>query len=162
MLDRKNFLKGMGYLTAAYPDYEVKPETAEVYWERLNTRLTPQEWEAAVNRHIDACKWFPKVSELLQAVEALRPRPPSAIDAWQTLMAAAPSGEEPEMDTPTRKAMNFVGGWEAICYTPTDQHPFMFARFKEAYLEAQERGRKADLLIAIERYQAALPEPEDV
>jgi hypothetical protein len=160
MLDRKNFLKGMGYLTAAYPDYEVKPETAEVYWERLNSRFTPQEWEAAVNRHIDTCKWFPKVSELFKAAEYLRPQPPSPIDAWNLLIAAASSGEEPEMDQATRKAMDFIGGWEAICYTPTDQHRFMFAQFKLAFIEAQERERKADGLIAMVREQAALPEPE--
>lgn len=119
--------------------------------------MDDQDFEQAIKNHVRTCKWFPKVSELLQAAEDLRPKPPSAIDAWNMLIVAAPSGKEPEMDHATRKAMDFIGGWDAICYTPTDQHRFIFAQFKLAYIEAQERERKADILISMAREQAALP-----
>lgn len=140
MLNEEQFLKGMAVLMSAYPDYKCTADTVDIYRVALRS-LSPQEFEKAVWAHITTFKWFPKISEILQAVRDLNP-PPSPIDAWNRLMAAAEgSGGPPEMDAAIEKAVSFVGGWDALCYTPFDQHRFMFARFKEAYQEAREQER---------------------
>ena len=144
MLHDNVFHKGMALLGAAYPDYACTPETVDVYRERL-CRLTDQEFEAAVYRHIDTCKWFPKISELLGAVQSLLP---SAIDVWTRLIAAAEAGEKPEMDEATKKALDFIGGWEQFSITSYDDLRFIFKAFREAYLEAQDRETGAQAQIS--------------
>jgi hypothetical protein len=131
MLDRDSFLKGMAYLAAAYPDYEIKPETTEVYWERLKDQLTPPEWEWSINRHIETHKWFPKISEILEMVRASK-RPPATL-IWEKLKKAAESGVKPEMDQPTQVALAAIGGWEVFQYTSYDELRFRFAIFRDAY-----------------------------
>jgi hypothetical protein len=144
MLNEAVFHKGIALLMAAYPDYECSSATVDVYRERL-CRLTDQEFEAAVYRHIDTCKWFPKISELLGAVQSLLPSP---IDVWTQLIAAAEAGEQPEMDGATKKAMDFIGGWEQFSITSYDDLRFIFKAFREAYLEAQDRETGAQAQIS--------------
>ncbi len=141
MLTEKQFMKGMGILMNAYPDYECTPGTVDIYRERLRPRLTPQEWEAAVNRHIDTCKWFPKVSELLQAAQELLPSP---LEIWNRLIAAAEDGEEnPEMDDAIRQAIAVIGGWEEFSRTSYDSLHYRFKEFKAAFLEARAQERQS-------------------
>ena len=104
-MDRKIFGKGMAILTACYPDYDLKDETTGSYWEFLR-HLSSLDFERAVKRHVTTCKWFPKVSEILQAVQDHLPTP---IDVWNRLIAAAEAGKKPEMDAATMKAMRFIG-----------------------------------------------------
>jgi hypothetical protein len=137
MLNEEVFHKGIALLMAAYPDYECSSATVDVYRERL-CRLTDKEFEAAVYRHIDTCKWFPKISELLEAAHALLPSP---IDVWNRLIVAAEAGEKPEMEYATERALAFIGGWEQFCTTPYDNLRYSFGSFKEAYREAQEQGK---------------------
>lgn len=151
MPTEETFIKGMYKLAAGWPEFNLPEATIELYRERL-AHLSDHEFERAVNHCIDNCQFFPRVKGLL---EASRPLFPSPIEAWnRLLLAAAGSGVEPPMDAATKKAMNFIGGWNAICYNPTDQHPFMFARFKEAYLEAQEQEQRQQI------GQAAVPQLE--
>jgi hypothetical protein len=138
MLSEQEFMKGMGVLMSAYPDYECTSKTVDVYQERLSKRLTSREWETAVNRHIDTCKWFPKVSELLQAAKAGQP---TAMDVWKRLLDAAEDGEKPEMDQATEKALAVIGGWEEFSRTSYDSLHYRFKEFKAAYLEARDRER---------------------
>jgi hypothetical protein len=142
-MDHQVFSRGMLILSAAYPDYLLKEETTELYWEFLQ-HLDSRAFEMAIKRHISKHKWFPKVNELLEAIESAGPSP---IDAWQSLLAAAETGKMPELDYPTLRGMKAAGGWEAIQYMPLDDLKFKFKDFKEAYLDAvqQEKSSK-DLL----------------
>jgi hypothetical protein len=144
MLNEEVFHKGIALLMAAYPDYECPSTTVDVYRERLG-RLTDKEFEAAVYSHIDTCKWFPKISELLGAVQSLLP---SAIDVWTQLIAAAEAGEQPEMDEATKMAMDFIGGWEQFNIASYDDLRFIFKAFREAYLEAQYQETEAQAQIS--------------
>jgi hypothetical protein len=146
-----DFDKGMGILMAAYPDYKCTPETVDLYRELLSC-LNPKDFERAVLNHVKNHKWFPKVSEILST--GLPPRP-SAIDAWQKLIAAAEAGVKPEMDFATRKALDFIGGWEQFGLTTYENLRFAFKAFKDAYMEAQEH--EARWLVGGE--QAALEGP---
>lgn len=151
-MDKGIFGRGMTILTALYPDYELKDETMELYWSFLKD-LSNVEFERAVKHHVSTCKWFPKVSELLAAVQDQGPTP---IDIWNRLLAAAEMGTEPEMDEPTRKALAVLGGWERFQYTPFEELNFRFKDFKAALLEARARENLA--LVGGE--QAALEGPE--
>ena len=132
-MDRLIFGRGMTILTALYPDYELKDETMDLYWSFLKD-LGNKDFEQAIKRHISTCKWFPKVSELLDAIRAQEPTP---IDIWNRLLAAAETGKEPEMDAATRKAMGAVGGWEAFQYTSCDELHFRFKDFRAVLLESR-------------------------
>jgi hypothetical protein len=133
VLSEEQFLKGMAVLMSAYPDYKCTADTVDVYRVVLRN-LSPQEFEKAVWVHITTLKWFPKVSELLDAVQGLKPSP---IDAWNRLLAAAKTGKKPDMDAATEWALASLGGWEVFQYTSYEDLKFRLKDFKEAYLEAQ-------------------------
>ena len=132
-MDKQIFGKGMALLSALYPDYPLKDETIEGYWEFLR-HLSNLEYERAVKHHVSTCKWFPKVSELLDAIRNYGPTP---IDIWNRLLAAAETGQKPDMDAATEKAMAVLGGWERFQYTPFEELNFRFKDFRAALLEAR-------------------------
>jgi hypothetical protein len=84
-MNRQIFGKGMAILSAIYPDYPLQDETISSYWEFFQG-MSNLDFERAVKHHISTCKWFPKVSELLEASRAHLPTP---IDVWNQLLRAA-------------------------------------------------------------------------
>lgn len=138
-MDREVFKRGMLILSALYPDYPLKEETMGGYWKFMQ-HMSNLEFERAVKHHVSTCKWFPKVSELLEAVQT---QGPTVIDIWNRLRSAAETGVEPEMDGPTRKALEAIGGWEHLQYAPYDDLQWRFKDFKSALLEARARDNLA-------------------
>jgi hypothetical protein len=138
-MDRQIFGRGMTILTALYPDYELKDETMELYWSFLKD-LGNSDFERAVKHHVSTRKWFPKVSELLEAVQA---QGPTAIDTWNLLLAAAETGQKPELDAAAEKALAVLGGWGVFQYTSFDDLQYRFKDFKAALLEARARDNLA-------------------
>jgi len=51
------------------------------------------------------------------------------------------------MDEATKKAMDFIGGWEQFSITSYDDLRFIFKAFREAYLKAQDRETGAQAQI---------------
>lgn len=151
-MDREVFKQGMLILSALYPDYPLKEETIELYWSFLKD-LGNVDFERAVKRHVSTCKWFPKVNELLQAVQA---QGPTVIDTWNLLLAAAETGQKPELDAATEKALAALGGWDNFQYAPFDDLQWRFKDFKAALLEARAR----DTLALAGGEQAVLAGPE--
>ena len=142
MADDSIFNRGMALLMAAYPDYDCSPATMDIYREFLS-HLSNLDFERAVKTHISKCKWFPKVSELLDVIRAQRS---TAIDAWNFLLKAAETGVKPEMDGPTAAALEAAGGWHYFSFTPYEQLHYIFKKFQEAYdrgLDRQEIGQAA-------------------
>ena len=135
VLNEDQFLKGMAVLMSAYPDYKCTADTVDVYRVALRN-LSPQDFEKAVWVHITTLKWFPKVSELL---DALRNQGPTPIDTWNLLLAAAETGQKPELDAATEKALAVLGGWDTFQYTPYDDLQYRFKDFRTALLEARAR-----------------------
>jgi hypothetical protein len=133
-MDRTEFAKGMYILLSAYPEREIGQDTMDVYYEFLN-HLTPAQLEKAARRHIAKSAWFPKVSELLRAVEDPEL---TVIDVWQKLIAAAETGQKPmPMDTATRAGLQAVGGWDILSLANYESLRYLFKDFKEAYLGAR-------------------------
>jgi hypothetical protein len=141
----------MARLGLQWRDHEMPPEAVALYRERLS-RLTDREFEIAINHCLDNCIFYPKIAELLKAVQDQGPTP---IDIWNRLIAAAEMGQVPEMDEPTKKALAVLGGWERFQYTPYEELNFRFKDFKAALLEARAR----DNLALVGAEQPALPEP---
>lgn len=146
MLTKEQFLLGMGKLQAGLDKKDIDPEVVDVYWERLNNRLNPQQWERAVNYLVDTSKYFPRICEILEAADLGRP---AAEDLWGRLLVAAEDGKKPPLDAPTEVALLAVGGWQAFQVTPYDELKFMFKMFKDTYLVAVKQ----------EKAQVALPGP---
>lgn len=139
-MDREVFGRGMVILESLYPDYPLKTETIDGYWGFLQ-HLSNLDFERAVKHHISTCKWFPKVSELLQASRAHLPTP---IDVWNRLIRAAELGQEPELTAPETAALGAIGGWEAFQVTSFDDLHFRFKDFRSALLGARENLALAD------------------
>jgi len=152
MADDSIFNRGMALLMAAYPDYDCSPATMDIYREFLS-HLSNLDFERAVKTHISKCKWFPKVSELLDVIRAQRP---TAIDAWNFLLKAAETGAKPEMDGPTAAGLKAIGGWTYLCYTDCDKLSFSFKLFAEAFQRTQDQQEVGQA--AIERQTQGLLE----
>lgn len=138
MLTKELFLLGMGKLQAGFEKKGLDPDVVEVYWERVQG-MDPQEWELAVNVCLDSHKFFPKISELLEAAQVDRPTPE---EIWgKLLVAAEDGGEEPPewVDEPTKKALLALGGWENFTYTNYDDLRFLAKTFKEIYQVARKQ-----------------------
>jgi hypothetical protein len=63
-----SFIKGMYKLANGWPDHDLPVATIELYKEKLSS-LTDEDFEKAVNRCIDTCRYFPKIRELLKAAD---------------------------------------------------------------------------------------------
>ena len=155
-MDREIFVRIITVTAAAF-EKVISDDTMEIYYEMLH-HLAPHVLEKACREHIAKKQWFPKISEILAEAQAQRP---SAIEAWQKLLAASEANVKPEMDFATRRALDFIGGWEQFGMTSYGDLRFIFKAFKEAYLEAQEKESRCDRVIGLVREHAgALPDPE--
>ena len=145
-MDKRLFLIGMKKLGDAHPERLVTEDTFEVYWERLQG-LTDEEFQVAVAFALDTMKYFPKISELLDAVHFHKP---TARDAWNYLIECAEDGRLPAEDIlPAVKAgLAAIGGFESFQFTDFKELKFMFKDFKEAYERTMAQG------------PVALPAPE--
>jgi hypothetical protein len=151
-MTEETFIQGMYRLGLQWRDHEMPEDAVALYRERLS-RLSDREFGNAVNHCLDTCLWFPKISELLKAVAD---QGPTVIDTWNLLIAAAETGQKPELDAATEKALATIGGWEVFQYTSFDNLGYHFKDFRAALLEARAR----DNLALVGGKQAALPEPE--
>ena len=140
-MDKGLFLVGMKKLGDAHPERLVTEDTMEVYWERLQ-ELPDEEFQRGVAFCLDNLKYFPKISEILEAALT------TAREAWAYLIKCAEKGADPCMDTATINALDAIGGWEVFQFTDYKDLKFMFKDFKEAYDRA------------ITQQKTALPEPE--
>ncbi len=140
-MDKRIFKEGMKKLAAAFAEYELRDETLAIYYDRLH-HLSDQDWNRAINHHIDTGKWFPKISELLEGVAArVQASFPKPIEVWNGLITAAErnQNQKPEMDAATERALRAVGGWEKFTLTSYDELKWLFKEFKEVYLAAREQ-----------------------
>ena len=128
MIRNEIFDRGMAVLMAAYPDYPVTPETLKVYQTALNDAgFTDLQFERVVWGHLKTKKWFPKISELIEANK------PTVLDLWNHLILAAESGEKPaDLDPVVEMALSLLGGWEQFSRTPYAELHRRYKDFKEA------------------------------
>jgi hypothetical protein len=136
MPTERAFARGMAVLAAAYPEFNLQPATLQVYRDRL-ARVSDQDFEAAINRHLDSSKWFPKVSELLAQVEALSP-PLLGSDSWGRLLEAAErSLPQPDLTPLELMALRSIGGWDRLCLSSYDDLKFRRREYLSALEDSQ-------------------------
>jgi hypothetical protein len=150
-MTEETFIQGMYRLGLQWREHEMPEDAVALYRERLS-RLTDREFEKAVNHCLDTCTFFPKISELLKAVAD---QGPSVIDTWNRLLAAAETGQKPELDAATETALAVLGGWDQFQYTSFEDLQWKFKDFKLALLEARAR----DNLALVGNEQTALEGP---
>lgn len=71
----------------------------------------------------------------------------AAHTAWTALLEqvrAVGSYGSPKVDEPTRRAMQALGGWGAICRAQESDLPFLQRRFCEAFGVETERAQRAE------------------
>ena len=142
-MDKKDFFDEMDKLAAAYPDYPLSDETLAIYFEDLG-HLDFKEFFQAIKVHRLQRKWFPKISEILEAVLTLRNAGrPSAAERWGQLLVLASKGAPAPTDIPTVRALSTVGGWYEFQYANVDDLNFRRKEFERTYTEAlaeEDRG----------------------
>ena len=144
-------------LSGAFPEYQLNKNTLEVYYLNLSD-FDPKDFEKVILAHIRENKWFPKISELRQELVRLRGfsrATPS--DVWDSLIKAAESDQEPEMDANTERALRVCGGWEGFCRMTYRDLQFTRKDFERVFNEGLERE---DNLIRLG--QAPVPEMKRV
>jgi hypothetical protein len=143
-------------LENAYSRAEFRPGTAKIYAQMLSD-LPYRVAEEAVRRLIATSKWLPTVAEIRQMCVEVVDSPLSAEDAWIEACTTARSftpyqaspelqialrgyvAEEAPMSPLTRKAVQVLGGIEAIAYS--GQPEFMGREFRRVY----ERLRESEI-----------------
>ena len=142
MAESHEILRVLALLGGAFPNFELREETGEVYC-RLLADLPAPLLEAATLRHIATAKFFPTVAELREAAWAMSGQlPPEPMEAWGEVMRqmrvnGAPSG--PRFSHPAIREVVEQMTWWALCFS--DNPPAERARFLEAYEKVGRRQR---------------------
>lgn len=165
-------------LESAYSRSEFRPGTAKIYTQML-ADLPYEVAKTAVMRLIATSKWLPTIAEIRHACAELIDPLLSAEDAWIEACKAARvytpyqappevrkaqaayrgyQVEGPTMSPLTRKAVQVLGGIEAIAYS--DQPEFMgreFRRIYERLRESEMRNRQQGRMQITESEHKAIP-----
>lgn len=84
MATREDVLEVMAILSAAYPNFQLTPETVQVY-RRMLDDIDGEVLRAAATSCIRTSKWFPTVAELVAAATEIMANTlalPTAAEAW--------------------------------------------------------------------------------
>tara|TARA_Y100000114_G_C11761036_1_gene329750 strand:+ start:1996 stop:2589 length:594 start_codon:yes stop_codon:yes gene_type:complete len=135
---REEFAKVMSGLQVYYR-HELSETELGIYWSAL------QGWEVerlrqAAQAHVVRSKWFPRLSELAEAVGGSETD--AASEAWQRVIRAVGSvGRYRSVDfgAVENAATASVGGWAKLCRLPEKDLPFIERRWKQAF----DYGRRA-------------------
>jgi len=109
----------MALLTSAYPNFEPRPETVEVYVQMLQD-LPANVLFAAVHQCIAECRFFPTVAEIRERARAIQPAAqiPSAAEAWEEVMREVRRVGYygvPAFENPITARVVKALGWREIC-----------------------------------------------
>jgi len=155
MADHATVKKCIIILSAAYPRFQVTPDTGRVYAELLQD-IPDDLLIAATKQHATTSKWFPSVAELreiVQNITALASGIRNAEEAWVNVQIAVRRygwyGESIDPDngggwrTPSMlselevQAVNGLGGWKMLCQS--DNGPADRAHFLKIYASLLQR-----------------------
>lgn len=144
MIDKHAFAAGMGLLSGAF-NRTVDAPVSRVYYSVLSSRLTTEQFEAAVQRVLIEETFWPSPALILaktdlpstqrNAAEALEhvSRVMDRVGGFRNLPHAM---YHAEFDAPTKAAISAVGGLSRIAETPVERWAGLAKRFSEAYLKA--------------------------
>jgi hypothetical protein len=148
MIETGDFLAVMRVLDKAYPRFKLDEETTEVYYQILGD-LPLELLKAAVIDYVSSdSPWCPSAGQLRAAAFRLvehEEGKKSAGEAWGEVMRKV--GEEgyicaPQFDDPLiARALQGIGGWRELCFSPEEHLMAARARFFQVYETLQERQR---------------------
>ena len=147
MASKIEVVKVLAVLAAAWPNYEIKDGTADVYARAL-ADIPGEVLDAAAIDHISrGVRFFPAASELRDAAFGIlenRLGIPCAAEAWGEVsggMRDAPPTRCPSFSHPViRRVVNACGGWYTLC--TSDNATADRARFLEAFEQITARDRE--------------------
>ena len=144
MIDKQVFAAGLGLLAGAF-NRTVDPPISRVYYSVLSSRLTTEQFEAAVQRVLAEETFWPSPAVLLRKADLPMPQY-AAIEALNhvTRVLSETGGYRflpherfhAEFDAPTKAAISAVGGLADLCDTPVERWAGLTKRFTDAYLRA--------------------------
>lgn len=140
----RRFEQTLARLVAAYPQREVSAASIALYTERFAT-MDARLFAAAVEECIDTHDWLPSVHQVQQAAIRVLARarilPPSAEDAWATVLEIARTWHEGAMigdrlPEQARAALSAAGGIRAVAQASGEwELGRIESRFSAAYTQ---------------------------
>jgi len=139
MASYQEICKVLGFIAAAYPRFELKKETIDVYAELL-ADIDAELLATAAKQITAEVKFFPTVAEIRErvlAIQAERDPIPDAVGAWDELMREVRRVGYMAW-TETHFSTDIIAEcarifWRDACMTDTDNLPTVRAQFRDAY-----------------------------
>ena len=149
--DKKAFAEMLAGACAVYDRRPLETAAIRIYWQCLRA-YSMDDLQAAMARHIQTSKFFPKPAELIQLIEGTAGT--QAVTAWAAVMGAIrqvgswglPEFEDPAIDL----AIRSLGGWKQLCLMRESEVGFVQKRFEDAY-GAYRYGAAGGKLLTTER-----------
>ena len=142
-MKREAFAKIISGLQVYYR-HEMSEIEMSIYWSALQD-WTEERLREAASSHVRRSKWFPKLSELAEAVGGSETD--AASEAWLRVLRAVGSvGRYRSIDfgAEANAATQSVGGWIKLCGMAEKELPFVERRWKQAFDHARRAGVPSD------------------
>jgi hypothetical protein len=136
MTNANQIAKLMGIMTLAWPHYELKKESIDVY-ARILVDVPADKLELAAKHLMATSTFFPSISEWRKAAFDIminKPSIPSAFEAWEIVLKEIEktgSYREPHFDHPIVKRAVDCMGWSNLCLS--EQLEYDRAHFFKIY-----------------------------
>lgn len=146
--EKQRVVGELAKLVAIFPKHPLTRDTVEVYAQALAS-VDPLTLEAAISHLVTTARFFPKPSEILDAVFDLEARAaglPDPEQAWELVDRELMNGRghpivgrdlESNLPSSIEQAVRAVGGWRYLC--ESENLTADRARFVDAYRAALRR-----------------------
>ena len=140
MITKEIFAKGIGHLVTFFKNAEMPAETIKLWHQELKD-FDPRVFERVIKDLARTSKFFPAFSEIYQAM-CLHSGFANAggDEKWTQILRAAETGEKPELDEITERALEAAGGWDQIQFTPYKELTFLRKHFVSAYDSLKQKA----------------------
>lgn len=145
MATDKEVARILAMVAAAYPNYTLTKETAQVY-ARLLADVPVEALQAAAMQHTTQSKWFPAVAELRDIAFGFMSGAndiPTALEAWAEVKREVMHEHVAKFSHPlVKRAVDTLGGLSAYGQSDIDDEASWRARFVQSYEELRGRAMR--------------------
>lgn len=142
MIDKENFIGGMGLLSGAY-GREIDSAVQRMYYGILSPKLDTAEWEQAIKDTMATETFWPSPAVILSKVPRLAEDRPAMALSHVGKVLSQHGGHRflsydtyhAEFDPPTKAAISAVGGLSAITNCTEERWGSLAKKFAVAYRE---------------------------
>lgn len=140
-MNKKLFLKSLNSLESAFGE-ELSEDRAKIYWDMLKN-YSDKDIKQATVRCIKELKYFPKISEIIEAIEG-SPADEAELAYLEFKRILDNEGSYMSVSFPKYPAVSEViealGGWIRISDTLIDDEKWLKIEFKKLYPIMKRRG----------------------